>query len=90
MPSDAPTWITDQRRDLGVRLRDLRLDANYTQERFAELTGIDRRTLQRIERGESDPRFSQLLQIAATLHMDLAVLVTVPRPPATGEAGERG
>lgn len=90
MLSDAPTWITEQRRELGVRVRDLRLHANYTQEQFAELTGIDRRTLQRIERGESDPRFGHLLRIAVALRMDVATLVAAPRPPATGEADERG
>jgi len=90
VPSDAPTWITEQRRNLGGRIRDLRLYANCTQERFAEITGIDRRTLQRIERGESDPRYGHLLRIAAALDIDVAALVTAPRSSAAGEADERG
>ncbi|MFD1657022.1 helix-turn-helix domain-containing protein [Streptomyces caeni] len=75
MPRDSPDWIFERRRELGDRIRALRLDANYTQERFAELTGIDRRTLQRIERGESDPRYGHLLRIAAALDIRVTVLV---------------
>lgn len=75
VPRDLPDWIIDRRRELGDRVRDLRLGADYTQERFAELTGIDRRTLQRIERGESDPRYGHLLRIAAALDIRVSVLV---------------
>ncbi|MFE9127124.1 helix-turn-helix domain-containing protein [Streptomyces sp. NPDC007148] len=74
MPSDSQ-WIFDRRRELGDRIRSLRLHANFTQEQFAEATGIERRTLQRIESGESDPRYSQLLRIAAALDIRVTVLV---------------
>ncbi|WP_406168843.1 helix-turn-helix domain-containing protein [Streptomyces sp. NBC_00996] len=75
MPRDLPEWITERRRELGDRIRELRLHANYTQEAFAEITGIDRRTLQRIEAGESDPRYGHLLRIAAVLDTRVSVLV---------------
>ncbi len=74
MPRDIPEWITDRRRELGDRVRQLRLHADYTQERFAEITGIDRRTLQRIERGESDPRYGHLLRIASALGIPVSRL----------------
>ncbi|MGP4010512.1 helix-turn-helix transcriptional regulator [Streptomyces sp. 4N124] len=57
-----------------MRIRDLRLGADHTQESFAEITGIDRRTLQRIEAGVSDPRFGHLLRIAVALDMRVSVL----------------
>ncbi|MFF0139642.1 helix-turn-helix domain-containing protein [Streptomyces sp. NPDC005227] len=75
MPRDLPEWIINRRRDLGDRVRRLRLAADHTQESFAEATGIDRRTLQRIERGTSDPRYSDLLRIAAVLDQRVSVLV---------------
>ncbi|MEU4168834.1 helix-turn-helix transcriptional regulator [Streptomyces sp. NPDC026665] len=75
MPREQPQWIIDRRRDLGDRVRRLRLNADHTQESFAELTGIDRRTLQRIEAGTSDPRYSDLLRIAAALDQRVSVLV---------------
>ncbi|MGW1961852.1 helix-turn-helix transcriptional regulator [Streptomyces sp. NPDC001935] len=75
MPRDLDQWIIDRRRDLGDRLRRLRMNANHTQESFAEATGIDRRTLQRIEAGTSDPRYSDLLRIAAALDTRISVIV---------------
>ncbi|WP_073946541.1 helix-turn-helix domain-containing protein [Streptomyces kebangsaanensis] len=75
MPRDLPDWIYDRRRELGDRIRDLRLHANLTQEVLAEMTGIDRRTLQRIERGTSDPPYGSLLLIAQALDIPIADLV---------------
>lgn len=75
MPRDLPDRIYQQRRDLGDRIRVLRSAARHTQEVFAEMTGIDRRTLQRIERGTSDPRYSDLVLIAEALEIPLADLV---------------
>lgn len=60
---------------LGTRIRDLRDHALLTQEAVAEMTGISRRRLQRIERGDSDPRYTDLLDIAAALKTPLTNLV---------------
>lgn len=45
-----------------------------------ERTGIPRSTYQRIERGLSDVRFSQLLVIARALDLDAAKLLDPGRP----------
>ncbi|MER5214310.1 helix-turn-helix transcriptional regulator [Streptomyces sp. NPDC002838] len=44
-------------------------------ERFCQVTGLSRRTLQRIESGAGDPRYRDLLMIAAALDMRASVLV---------------
>jgi transcriptional regulator with XRE-family HTH domain len=75
VPRDIPEWIIERRRELGDRIRALRLEADHTQEALSEMTGIDRRTLQRIEHGESDPRFGHLLRIAAALSTPVSDLV---------------
>ncbi|MFF9758555.1 helix-turn-helix domain-containing protein [Streptomyces caelestis] len=75
MPRDLPDWTHTRRRELGDRIRSLRLYANLTQEDFAEITGIDRRTVQRIERGTSDPPYSSLLLMAEALGVPLRDLV---------------
>lgn len=75
MPRDLPERIYEQRRDLGERIRVLRTGLPATQEAFAEMTGIDRRTLQRIEGGTSDPRYSDLALIAEALRVTVADLV---------------
>ncbi|MGY3679769.1 transcriptional regulator with XRE-family HTH domain [Streptomyces sp. TE33382] len=51
------------------------MQANCTQEAFAEMTNINRRTLQRIERGVSDPRYTDLVRIADAIGVPLADLV---------------
>lgn len=48
---------------------------NLTQEKLAERAGVSRDTVQRIERGTSDPRYSQLARIARALDTPLATLV---------------
>jgi transcriptional regulator with XRE-family HTH domain len=73
VPSDSQ-WIIDRRRELGDRIRSVRRHAGFTQEGLAEITGIDRRTLQRIERGDSDPRYGHLLRIAAALDIRVSLL----------------
>ena len=78
MPRDDPDWIIERRRELGERIADLRAAAHHTQEIFCEVTGLSRRSLQRIERGEGDPRYSDLLRIAGALNKDVSVLVSRP------------
>ena len=73
MPRDNPDWIIEKRRELGERIADLRAAAHHDQWSFCEATGLSRRTLQRIERGEADPRYSDLLRIAAVLEQELSV-----------------
>ncbi|WP_327240654.1 DNA-binding protein [Streptomyces sp. NBC_01318] len=41
MPAAQPQWILDARRAVGARVRVQRLHLNLTQERLAELTGIE-------------------------------------------------
>ncbi|MFF3848070.1 helix-turn-helix domain-containing protein [Streptomyces sp. NPDC002328] len=79
MPRDQPDWIIERRRDLGERIADLRAAAHHTQETFCATTGISRSTLQRIEAGEADPRYGDLLRIAAALDKSISTLVDPPR-----------
>ena len=48
---------------------------NLTQEKLAEKAGVSRDTVQRIERGTNDPRYSDLARIARALDTPLAELV---------------
>ncbi|WP_435214737.1 helix-turn-helix domain-containing protein [Streptomyces sp. bgisy034] len=75
MLSDAPDWIMERRRELGERIADRRAEAHHTQESPCEATGLSRATLQRIEAGETDPRYGDLLRIGEVLHTEIAVLV---------------
>jgi transcriptional regulator with XRE-family HTH domain len=68
VPAEQPQWILDARRAMGDRVRVQRLHLNMTQERLAELTGIDRSTIQRIEYGE-ESKISHLLLLARELRV---------------------
>jgi transcriptional regulator with XRE-family HTH domain len=76
VPRDHPDWIIERRRQLGERIADLRTAAHYTQESFCAATGLSRSSLQRIESGEADPRYSDLLRIAAALDTSVSALIS--------------
>lgn len=48
--------------------------ANLTQERLRDLSGVERLTIQRIESGATDARYSWLLRIARALDISVAEL----------------
>ncbi|MFJ5804885.1 helix-turn-helix transcriptional regulator [Streptomyces sp. NPDC093093] len=70
-----PTWAVARRRAIGSRLRDARIAADLSQERLAELAGIDRKTVVRLEGGSSDVRLTIWLLLARALNVPLAELV---------------
>ncbi|WP_107473598.1 helix-turn-helix domain-containing protein [Streptomyces sp. NRRL S-813] len=63
-----------RRRELGKRSADLRTAARYSQEAFCAATGLSS-SMQRIETGEADPRYRDLLRITAVLDTGVSVLV---------------
>ncbi len=76
MPSaPPPDWVIARRRVVGNRIRDARLYANLTQEKLAELAGLDRQSINRIEQGHASPLLDNLFRIADALDVPLAHLV---------------
>ena len=53
--------------DFGNRLRTLRMQKNFSQEKFADLTQLDRTYISGLERGKRNPSFLILLKLAACL-----------------------
>jgi DNA-binding XRE family transcriptional regulator len=70
-----PDWVLARRRAIGARLRDARTAAHLSQERLAELAGIDRKTVVRLEGGSSDARLTVWLRLAHAVRVPLAQLV---------------
>lgn len=60
---------------LGLRIRDIRRAQGFSQEAFADKCGVHRTFMGTIERGESNLSFSNLLKVASTLGISLAVLL---------------
>ncbi|MEV4424086.1 helix-turn-helix transcriptional regulator [Streptomyces sp. NPDC049602] len=75
MPADQPEWITSAQQALGRRIRDARVYANLTQEQLAARAEIDRSTIQRIEGGKTDAKFSHLLRVADALNVNVRDLL---------------
>ena len=70
-----PDWVHTQRARLGHRIAALRREAGLSQDGLACRAGIDRRSIQRYEAAERDPRYADLLLIADALGVPLVELV---------------
>ncbi|MBQ1122666.1 helix-turn-helix domain-containing protein [Streptomyces sp. B15] len=64
---ERPEWLTQQRLDVGRRIRDARRWANLSQEALAERIGVERRTVVRTELGITSPPLDRILWIAHAL-----------------------
>ena len=58
----------------GARLRALRKERGYTQERLAELTKLSTRHIAGIEKGEANPSFEVLYTITTVLGVSFDVI----------------
>jgi len=70
-----PDWVLARRRVIGDRIRAARLYANLTQEKLAELAGMDRQTINRVEQGHQSPILDNLIRIADAIGVPLSDLV---------------
>lgn len=57
---------------LGTRIREARVEAGLTLERFAPMLGVSLRTLTRYESGESDLSVEMLISIAKLTNQPLS------------------
>lgn len=60
----------------GERLRELRTERNLSQERLAELAGLDRNYIGQIERAERNVALVNIVRIAKALEVDAGELFT--------------
>lgn len=76
MPSaPPPDWVLIRRRAIGEQIRAARLSADLSQERLAELAGLDRQAVNRIEQGHQSPILDNLIRLADAIGVPLADLV---------------
>lgn len=59
----------------GAKVRDIRRSQGISQEKLAELTGIDRSYMGRIERGEKNVSLTKVYQICEALKVPPSVLL---------------
>lgn len=76
MPSaPPPAWVLARRRAVGGNIRTARRAQRLSQERLAELAGIDRQAVNRIEQGHQSALLDNLIRIADALEVPLSELV---------------
>ncbi len=56
--------------ELGKKLRNLRLQKNISQEKFAEITGLDRTYISGLERGLRNPSFLIIEKLSIALEIE--------------------
>lgn len=61
------------------RLAEMRAERGYSQARLAELAGVDRKTINRIENGHFSPSLDTLTRISVVLKCSLTELLDKPR-----------
>ncbi len=64
------TFVLKKKMETGKN-KELRIKKGLTKEELAEMTELTARTIQRIEKGEVDPRSYTLQMIAKALEVDL-------------------
>jgi transcriptional regulator with XRE-family HTH domain len=70
-----PDWILARRRALGDRIRAARSAQKLSQEKLAEMAGLDRQAINKIELGRQAALVDNLFRIARALDVPLADLV---------------
>lgn len=71
---EPPEWVLAHRRRVGMRIRDLRIDAELSQECLAQRAGLDRKTIYRIELATYSTSIDHLAMVAAALGVSIAFL----------------
>lgn len=70
---------SDSAQTVADRLIELRQERGFSQARLAELAGVDRKTINRIENGHFSPSLDTLTRLSVVLKCGLIELVDKPR-----------
>ncbi len=71
MPS-SPERVQERRLTFGDAVRERRLAAGLTQEELAELAGVDRKSISRMETGAYSPSLDRVWRVADALQITLS------------------
>jgi len=67
--------VKDMRKVLADRLFELRTDADLSQARLAEIAGVDRKTINRIENGHFSPALDTIVRLSVALGITPSTLL---------------
>jgi transcriptional regulator with XRE-family HTH domain len=75
-PAGATTFDAELAQAFGAAVRALRIERGIAQETLANLAGVERSHMGKIERGEHAPTLAIIFKIADALECSTAVLMT--------------
>jgi len=64
-------------RKIGLKIRELRIERNFSIQQFSDLLNIEYNNLIRIEKGRTNPTISTLYKISQFLDVKLSEIVDV-------------
>ena len=67
--------VKDMRKVLADRLFELRSEADLSQARLAEIAGVDRKTINRIENGHFSPALDTIVRLSVALNISPSTLL---------------
>ena len=67
--------VNDKRKILADRLFELRTDADLSQAKLAEIAGVDRKTINRIENGHFSPALDTIVRLSVALDITPSALL---------------
>lgn len=67
--------IVQRERNFGLRLRAIRQSKGLSQQSLAEAAGVDRKTVNRIERGHFSPNLNTMMRLAHSLSLTVQDLL---------------
>jgi len=68
--------VNNKREVLAERLLALRIDADLSQARLAEIAGVDRKTINRIENGHFSPALDTIVRLSVALGITPSTLLS--------------
>jgi transcriptional regulator with XRE-family HTH domain len=68
--------VNNKREVLAERLLELRIDADLSQARLAEIAGVDRKTINRIENGHFSPALDTIVRLSIALGITPSTLLS--------------
>ncbi len=71
-------YMQDSLAILGKRIKALREERGFSQEKFAEKCGFDRTYISLLERGKRNPSYTNLLKVAKGLEISISDLLNIP------------
>lgn len=67
--------VKQMRETLAERLYELRVEQEWSQAKLADLAGVDRKTINRIENGHFSPALDTLVRLSVALDVEPAELL---------------